>query len=100
MDKSGIDHAAYAGPNRHHGRLQASRQHGTGNWAAIMPRLKNLMTMLAGAVALASSQAQVPLSTACQTAFGICPAAVAPVGAPCSCFGPRGADPGRMIYTP
>lgn len=43
---------------------------------------------------------QVPLSQACQTPFGVCPAPVAPVGALCTCFGPRGPDAGRMIYAP
>ena len=44
--------------------------------------------------------AQVPLSNACQTNFGVCSAPVAPVGAPCTCFSSqRGPDPGRMIYT-
>ena len=41
-----------------------------------------------------------PLSDACQTAFGVCRAPVAPVGAPCTCFGPRGPDPGRMLFIP
>jgi len=44
------------------------------------------------------AHAEVPLSTACQTAFGVCPAPVAPVGTLCRCVGPRGPDPGRMIY--
>lgn len=43
----------------------------------------------------AVAHAQGPLSGACQTQFGICPAPVAPVGAPCMC-GPG--HPGRMIY--
>lgn len=38
-----------------------------------------------------------PLSNACQTAYGVCPAPVAPVGAPCMCIG---RDPGRMIFAP
>jgi hypothetical protein len=45
--------------------------------------------------------AQVPLSTACQTGYGVCAAPVAPIGVPCTCFGgQRGHDPGRMIYIP
>ena len=38
------------------------------------------------------------LTTACATQFGVCQvASPAPVGAPCTCFGPRGADRGQMI---
>lgn len=67
--------------------------------------MMRLRTMLNAIFALgtvlyaASVGAQVPLSNACQTNFGVCPAPVAPVGAPCTCFGDqRGHDPGRMIY--
>lgn len=44
------------------------------------------------------SEAQAPpLSSACQTQFGVCLAPLAPVGAPCTC-GPGHA--GRMIFAP
>ena len=47
---------------------------------------------------VSGSEAQAPsLSNACQTGFGVCPAPMAPVGAPCVC-GPG--HPGRMIFAP
>lgn len=49
-------------------------------------------------VLVSGSEAQgPPLSNSCQTVFGVCAAPVAPVGAPCLCFG---RDPGRMIFVP
>lgn len=61
-----------------------------------MPSIKSPVALLLGTLVLAfSAHAQAPLSSACQTQFGICPAPVAPVGAPCAC-GPG--HPGRMIF--
>jgi hypothetical protein len=37
-------------------------------------------------------------TTACATQFGVCQTpSPRPIGAPCTCSGPRGADPGQMI---
>jgi hypothetical protein len=61
-----------------------------------MQPTKVAMVMAAGAlISSLAAQAQVPLSGACQTQFGVCPAPVAPVGAPCIC-GPG--HQGRMIF--
>jgi hypothetical protein len=65
-----------------------------------MRRAQQLGTGLLFAVLglVSDSEAQAPpLSNACQTAFGVCPAPLAPVGAPCLCVGK---DPGRMIFMP
>lgn len=55
-----------------------------------------LLLVALGAVSGSEAQAP-PLSNACQTRFGICPAPIAPVGAPCVC---GMGDPGRMIFAP
>ena len=54
--------------------------------------------LLIGLGVVSGSEAQPPpLSSACQTQFGVCLAPKAPVGAPCTCgYG----DPGRMIFAP
>ena len=61
-----------------------------------MYAIRPAIAALAGALVFAAvAHAQVPLSAACQTQFGVCPAPTAPVGAPCVC-GPG--HPGRMIF--
>ena len=50
--------------------------------------------LLAGAVLVVSaSDAQVPVSNACATQFGVCYVGYAPVGTYCRC----GGDPGRIV---
>jgi hypothetical protein len=59
-----------------------------------------IAVLLAAVLLPVAGHAQVPLTNACQTQFGVCLAPVAPVGTPCSCipaYGPP--HPGRMIFT-
>jgi hypothetical protein len=57
-------------------------------------------TLLVITMLTSGGEAQPPsqyFSNACRTNFGVCYAAGAPVGAPCTC---GGGDPGRMVFVP
>ncbi|MGG5823339.1 hypothetical protein [Falsiroseomonas sp. HW251] len=68
--------------------------------AATRPvRRGGAVALMAVAVAglLAALPASAQVGAMCQTAFGVCPSGVAPVGAPCFCFAPGRQDPGRIV---
>lgn len=62
--------------------------------------IRLLLASVALFCAPAAAPQMVPFSNFCQTRFGICPTAPAPVNTPCFCTGPNVRHEGRIVFPP